>query len=73
MTIVKEVKTIGQLAEKNWSTKGSYEKTEIIDKNRIKQKNVSREKILEYAKNSSTIKPKELDEESVKKLKESRK
>lgn len=72
--ISKEPKTIGELAEKNWKKKGRYEQTEIIDKDRIKQKLVSREKILDYVKNKpKEVKVKNLDDESIKKLKESRK
>ena len=72
--VASEPKTIGQLAEKNWKNKGRYEQTEIIEKDRIKQKLVSREKILEFAKNQTKeIKVKNLDDESIKKLKESRK
>lgn len=69
-----EIKTINQLAEKNWKVKGRYEQTEIMEKNRIKQKLVSREKILEYAKNKpKEIRTSQLDEESIKKIKESKK
>lgn len=72
--VANEPKTIGQLAEKNWKKKGRYEQTEIIEKDRIKQKLVSREKIVEFAKNSSKeINTRNLDEESIKKIKESRK
>lgn len=34
---VKEVKTIGQLAEKNWKDLGSYKRTEISSQQREKQ------------------------------------
>lgn len=38
MGIISDPKTVKQLAEKNWSKMGSYERTEIIDKGRTKEK-----------------------------------
>lgn len=37
-TFVKEVKTIGQLADKNWRSMGHYEKSEIEQSNKDKSK-----------------------------------
>lgn len=74
-TIVKNVKTVGQLAEKNWSQKGSYEKTEIIEKDRIKQKHISRQKVVEYAKSQNPQVNNKIisDKESIENLKKKRK
>ena len=36
---VKDSKTIGQLADKNWSNLGSYQKSEIEEKNKTKNTN----------------------------------
>lgn len=41
---VKDVKTIGQLADKNWSNKGHYEKSEILSKNQSNQNNLNKKK-----------------------------
>lgn len=41
--VVVDAKTIGQLAERNWSKKGSYEKTEIIEKDRCKERAQTKE------------------------------
>lgn len=40
-TFVKDVKTIGQLADKNWNSMGRYKKTEIEQKR--KEQNLSKE------------------------------
>lgn len=37
---VKEVKTIGQLADKNWTDMGNYQRTEISSQQREKQQQV---------------------------------
>lgn len=38
--VVREVKTVGQLGERNWSNKGSYERSEILAKNAEADKKV---------------------------------
>lgn len=75
VAIVKDIKTVGQLAEKNWTQKGNYEKTEIIEKDRIKQKNISRQKVIDYAKSQNSVVKNKIisDKESIENLKKKRK
>jgi putative FmdB family regulatory protein len=49
--VVKEIKTVGQQAEKNWKEMGSYKQSEIAEKEDFK----GREKKVERAKRRSKI------------------
>jgi putative FmdB family regulatory protein len=48
--VVKEVKTIGQQAEKNWKEMGSYKQSEIAEKEDFKGKAERRERAKRRAK-----------------------
>lgn len=53
MGAVVNIVTVGQLAERNWRSKGNYEKTELMEQERIKEKSAFKDKLTKHRKRAN--------------------